>query len=82
MARKGKRLHIVPTRDKSWGVRPEGSKITQTAPTQAAAERLAREALQSSRNGGELITHRPDGRIRSSDTINRKDPLPPRDTEH
>lgn len=82
MAGKGKRLHVVKAPDNTWQVKPENAKPIGTAPTQAAAEKVARDILKGSPSGGELITHRPTGAIRSSDTINRADPLPPKDTEH
>jgi Uncharacterized protein conserved in bacteria (DUF2188) len=51
-------------------------------PTQGAAEADAKERLDRLPGGGELIVHHPSGQIRDSDTINRPDPNPPRDTKH
>lgn len=82
MVTKGQRLHVVKAPDNTWLIKPENSKPIGSAPTQGAAEKAARDILKSSPIGGELITHRPNGPIRSSDTINRADPIPPRDTEH
>ena len=49
--------------------------------TQSEAEAAAREMLRNS-GGGELNTHGLNGRIRSKDTIGKRDPFPPRDKEH
>lgn len=49
--------------------------------TQADAEAMAKQ-LADRTGGAEVITHRPDGRIRSSDTIAKPDRNPPRDREH
>lgn len=49
--------------------------------TQKEAEEAARAMLRNS-GGGELNTHGRDGKIRSKDTIGKKDPFPPRDREH
>ncbi len=49
--------------------------------TQRAADASARAMLRNS-GGGELNTHGLDGRIRSKDTIARRDPYPPKDREH
>jgi len=81
MSGKGKRLHVVPG-ENGWVVKPEKQRPVSTAPTQAAAEKIARDLLNASSNGGEVITHRPTGEIRSVDTINRRDPNPPKDREH
>jgi hypothetical protein len=46
--------------------------------TQAEAQAAATSLLNRTRGGGEVIIHRPDGEIRDSNTINRKDPYPPK----
>jgi hypothetical protein len=51
-------------------------------PTQGDAEAYTKRRLEGLPGGGELIIHRPTGEIRDSDTINRPDPNPPRDTKH
>ena len=53
-----------------------------TAPTQAEAEKLAKELAISS-GGGEVVVHTPSGpgvmgTIRDKDTVGKKDPFPPR----
>ena len=51
-------------------------------PSQAAAERAAKQAIREE-GGGEVVIHRPDGTIRDSDTIAlARDPNPSRDTKH
>lgn len=73
--------HVVPSGD-GWAVRREGaSRASGTYPTQAAAESAARRMTHNT-GGGEVVTHRPDGRIRDSDTVSPgHDPFPPRDTK-
>lgn len=74
------RRHVVPNPDGGWDVKkPGGSRISAHAETQAEAVNRAREIVQNA-GGGEVVTHRPDGRIRDSDTIKPgNDPFPPRD---
>jgi hypothetical protein len=79
---RGKRLHVVPGQNGNWEIKPEGGPAIGSAPTQGAADKTAGSILRNTPGGGERITHRPDGRIRSSDTINRPDPKPPVDREH
>lgn len=71
----GKNQHVVPHGD-DWAVRGAGNqKVTSTHPTQAAAERAAREIaiIQQS----EVVIHRPDGRIRDKNSYGH-DPFPPK----
>jgi hypothetical protein len=77
------RRHITKRPDGQWQDKREGaSRAGSLHPTQAAAEAAAKARLERTPGGGEVITHRPDGRIRDSDTINRPDPNPPRDSRH
>lgn len=79
----GQRRHITKRDDGQWADKAEGaSRAAGLFPTQGAAEAAAKERLQNRDGGGEVITHRPNGQIRDSDTINRSDPNPPRDTRH
>lgn len=79
----GERRHITQRPDGKWQDKREGAKRAGSLhDTQAAAEAAAKARLAAKPGGGEVITHRPDGRIRDSDTINRPDPNPPRDTKH
>ena len=73
-----KNIHVVPAGNK-WAVKPEGSEPTSTHLTQGAAEDAGRKLAKQ--NQSELVTHRPDGRIRDSDSYGN-DPNPPRDTKH
>lgn len=78
MAGKGKRIHVVST-DTGWAARREGQRrAVGIAPTQEAAQQLARQTLEIAPQGGEMITHRRNGRIRESDIISRRDPHPPK----
>jgi Uncharacterized protein conserved in bacteria (DUF2188) len=74
--------HVVP-RDDGWAIKKEGSKrASDTAPTQRGAEQRAKE-LSSKNGGGEVVIHRPDGKIRDKDTMApARDPMPPRDKKH
>lgn len=67
----------------NWGARQEGvERASGLYPTQDEAEKAAKDFAGRS-GGGEVRIHRPDGRIRDSDTIPpAKDPFPPRDTKH
>ena len=79
----GQRRHITKRLDGQWQNKLEdGERASSVHATQAAAEAAAKGMLNRTPGGGEAITHRPDGRIRDSDTINRPDPNPPRDTRH
>jgi hypothetical protein len=75
-------IHVTKNPD-GWGGKRAGaerSSIPRT-PTQGAAEKAAKDLAERT-GGSEVITHRADGRIRSSDTIAKRDPNPPRDREH
>lgn len=75
-------IHVTPAPAGGWKVKPAGAqRASAIKPTQAAAEQAAKDLARRT-GGAEVVTHRPDGRIRSSDTIGRPDPLPPRDREH
>ena len=74
-----KRIHVVPHRD-GWATRREGAdRVGTTHPTQGAAIDAARD--RAVRDRGEVIIHRPDGRIRDADSYGN-DPNPPRDRKH
>jgi hypothetical protein len=72
--------HVTRRPDGDWQVvKPGSSRPSAVASTQAQAEQRAREILGNA-GGGEVVIHRPDGRIRDSDTVPPgNDPLPPRD---
>lgn len=70
----GKNQHVVPHGD-DWAVRGAGNeKVTSIHPTQADAERAAREIAINQRS--EVVIHRPDGRIRDKNSYGN-DPYPP-----
>ena len=73
--------HVTPHAE-GWQVKKPGStRASALAPTQGDAIALARQFLEND-GGGELVIHRPDGRIRDSDTVPpAPDPYPPRDTK-
>ena len=72
--------HVTRRPDGAWQVKKSGaSRASAVEPTQGAAIERARGILEND-GGGELVIHRPDGRIRDSDTIPpANDPFPPRD---
>ena len=75
-------IHVTKAPAGGWRVKAGGAqRATAIKPTQAAAEQTAK-AIARRTGGAEVVTHRPNGRIRSSDTIGRPDPMPPRDREH
>jgi hypothetical protein len=79
----GQRRHVTQRPDGQWADKAEGARRAGGLyPTQGEAQAAATEHLQHQAGGGEVIIHRPDGQIRNSNTINRPDPDPPRDTRH
>ena len=74
-----KDIHVVP-HNGGWATRKEGAqRVGHTADTQKEALEQARE--QAKRAKVEVVVHRPDGRIRDSDSYGN-DPNPPKDKEH
>ena len=72
---------VSPSGD-DWKAQREGaSRAAGVFDTQREAENYARSILQNN-SGGELITQSQHGSIRSKDTINSNDPIPPRDREN
>jgi hypothetical protein len=73
--------HVTPHPD-GWQVtKPGASRASAVTATQAEAEQRAREILRND-GGGEVVTHRPNGQIRDSDTVPPgNDPFPPRDSK-
>ena len=72
--------HVTPHPDGGWQVTKPGSdRASARTDTQADGIDRAREILGND-GGGEIVIHRPDGRIRDSDTVAPgHDPNPPRD---
>lgn len=79
----GKSRHVVPSPKGGWDVKKPGAdRASAHEDTQADAEARAKDIVRNL-GGGEVIIHRPDGRIRDKDTISpATDPYPPRDTRH
>lgn len=74
-----KRIHVVP-HNGIWATRREGAvRVGSTHSTQSEATDAARG--RAIREGGEVVIHRPDGRIRDADSYG-SDPNPPRDMKH
>lgn len=74
--------HVVPDPDGGWDVRAPGAeRASGHFDTQSEAYARAREIV-GNRGGGEVVIHGADGRIRNSNTFDRPDPDPPRDTKH
>jgi hypothetical protein len=79
MMSKKRDIHVVPHKD-GWATKKEGAgRAGSVHPTQSAATERARE--QAKRERTEVVIHRPDGRIRDSDSYGN-DPIPPRDRKH
>jgi Uncharacterized protein conserved in bacteria (DUF2188) len=74
--------HVVPASQGGWNVvAPGASRASSHHTTQAQAERAARQIVHNA-GGGEVVTHRPNGQIRDSDTVAPgNDPNPPCDTK-
>ena len=74
-----KDIHVV-LHNGGWATRKEGAqRVGHTADTQKEALEQARE--QAKREKVEVVIHRPDGRIRDSDSYGN-DPNPPKDKKH
>lgn len=74
--------HVVPDPNKGWAVKKEGGERKTFAPTQRTAEKIAKGFATKS-GGGEVVIHRPDGKIRDKDTMSpARDPFPPKDKKH
>lgn len=72
-------VHVVP-HDNGWATKREGAgRAGVVVPTQREAIERARD--QAKREKVEVVIHRPDGRIRDSDSYGR-DPNPPKDKKH
>ena len=72
-------IHVVPHND-GWATRKEGAqRVGHATDTQHQAIERARE--QARREKVEVVIHRPDGRIRDSDSYGN-DPNPPKDGRH
>lgn len=72
--------HVVPDGDNGWILRREGAdRATSRHRTQGDAIDAGRE--HASNQGVDVVIHRPDGRIRDSDSYGN-DPNPPRDRKH
>lgn len=77
------RRHVTRRPDGKWQEKPEGaSRAGSVTQTQSEAAANARDKLQRTPGGGEVVIHGRDGKIRDADTINRRDPFPPRDSKH
>lgn len=73
-------IHVVPHREGGWATKKEGAgRAGSRHPTQSSAYERARD--QALRERVEVVTHRPDGRIRDCDSFGN-DPMPPRDKKH
>lgn len=79
MSNQNKR-HVVPNPSGGWDIKKPGSaRSSGHSSRQSDAERRAKEIVRNA-GGGEVVVHRPDGRIRDSDTVKPgNDPFPPRD---
>lgn len=70
-----KRIHVVP-HGTGWATRREGAtRVGSTHGTQAAATTAARTT--AIRESGEVVIHRPNGRIRDANSYGN-DPYPPK----
>jgi hypothetical protein len=77
------RRHVTKRPDGQWQDKREGAKRAGfVGPTQSAAEAASKAHLRRTPGGGEVVIHKPTGQIRDSDTINRRDPNPPKDRKH
>jgi uncharacterized protein DUF2188 len=69
---------VVPNANSGWDVRKAGGKRASSHHrTQPEAERAAKDYARNA-GGGEVRVHGRDGKVRTSDTIAKRDPFPPR----
>ena len=74
-----KNQHVVP-HPKGWAVKGDGNqRATRVADTQQRALTIARRIARN--QGGDVVIHGRDGKIRDKDSYGR-DPFPPRDLKH
>ena len=75
--------HVVPNKDGGWKViKPGAARASAVTKTQAEAERRAKQIV-ANQGGGEVRVHRPDGKIRDSDTVKPgNDPRSSKDRKH
>jgi hypothetical protein len=79
----GQQRHVTQRPSGQWADKADGAeRAAGLYKTQAEAQAAATQHLQNRPGGGEVVIHRPNGQIRNSNTINRPDPDPPRDTRH
>jgi hypothetical protein len=71
--------HVVPNSKGGWDVKAPGAKRASVhTDTQKQATDRAKQIVKND-GGGEVRIHRPDGRIRDSDTVAPgNDPYPPK----
>lgn len=75
--------YVTPRSDGDWNVKRQGaSRASRIAPTQSAAEKQAKTYLKNNPSGGEVRIQGLNRKFRDSDTINRKDPNPPKDKRY
>ncbi len=72
-------IHVVPHQD-GWATRKEGTDRAGVV-TDTQREAIERARHQAEREHVEVVIHRPDGRIRDSDSYGN-DPNPPKDRKH
>ncbi len=71
--------HVVP-KGKGWAVKREGTgRASSLHDTQRDAIQQGKRLAQNSHS--ELVIHRPNGKIRDSDSYGN-DPVPPKDAKH
>ena len=75
--------HVVKSPKGGWDVKGGGAKRASAhEKSQADAEKTAKKIVGNA-GGGEVVIHRPDGRIRDKDTVAPgRDPHPPKDKKH
>lgn len=71
--------YVTPRSDGNWNVKREGAdRPSAVTPTQHQAQQQATDWLKKNPGGGEVRIQGLDHKFRDSNTINRKDPFPPR----
>lgn len=81
-SKKGPSVHVVPAPNSpgKFVVKEAGNPAPLTRPASQSAS-IAKAIPIAKQNQSEVVTHRPNGQIRDSDSYGN-DPNPPRDRKH
>ena len=77
------KIFVQPRAEGDWEVKRQGAKrASAVEPTKAEAKQRATDLAKKTPGGAEVVPKRKDGTVENPNTINRKDPNPPKDAKH